>query len=113
MSTTTQHKIIGATVRATNRTHGLTPARDSGKPETVTEVVDEYDMTIRTSEGNVYLRGGYTISHYAPAATTEMTFTQERDAHAARRAMIREGHKVSLVALDPSRDLYVFDAYDS
>lgn len=45
--------------------------------------------------------------------TTELTFTQESDAHAARRAMIDQGRRVSLVALDPSRDLYVFDAYDS
>lgn len=60
-----QHKIIGATIRATNRTHGLAPARDWGKPETVTEVVNEYDMTIATAEGNIYLNGDYTIIRYA------------------------------------------------
>lgn len=58
-------KIIGATVRATNRTYGLAPAREAGEPETVVEVVSAYDMTIRTAEGNVYANGDYTIVRYA------------------------------------------------
>lgn len=59
------HKIIGATIRATNRTYGLAPARPWGEPETVAEVVCEYDMTIRTAEGNVYANGDYRIMRYA------------------------------------------------
>ena len=62
------HKIIGATIRATNRTYGLAPARAWGHEETVAEVVCEYDMTIRTVEGNTYMNGGYTIMRYAEAA---------------------------------------------
>lgn len=62
------HKIIGATIRATNRSHGLAPARPWGEAETVAEVVCEYDMTIRTVEGNTYLNGGYTIMRYAKGA---------------------------------------------
>lgn len=65
---TATHKIIGATIRATNRTYGLAPARPLGDPETVTEVVSEYDMTIRTAEGNVYLNGDYRIMRYAEDA---------------------------------------------
>jgi hypothetical protein len=62
------HKIIGATIRATNRTHGLAPSRPWGKEETVEEIVCEYDMTIRTVEGNTYLNGDYTIMRYAERA---------------------------------------------
>jgi hypothetical protein len=63
--TTTQHRIIGATVRATNRTFGLAPARPAGADETVTEVVNEYDLTIATDKGNVYANGDFTIVRYA------------------------------------------------
>ena len=59
------HKIIGAAVRATNRTHGLAPSRPLGDEETVAEVVNEYNMTIRTTEGNVYSSGDYRIMRYA------------------------------------------------
>ena len=58
------HKLIGATVRATNRTYGLAPARPWGEPETVAEVLNEHSLTIRTVEGNVYLLGGYLIMRY-------------------------------------------------
>jgi hypothetical protein len=58
-------KIIGATVRATNRTHGLRPAQPLGPEETVAEVVNSYNLTIRTVEGNVYLNGGFTIIRFA------------------------------------------------
>ena len=58
------HKLIGATVRAANRTHGLAPARPWGEPETVAEVLNEHSLTIRTVEGNVYLLGGYLIVRY-------------------------------------------------
>lgn len=39
----------------------------------------------------------------------ELTFNTEDAARSARRNLIVEGHRVSLMALDPSRDLYVFD----
>jgi len=44
-----------------------------------------------------------------PAPTREHTAATELDAHAARRQLINAGHPVSLVAYDPTRDLYVFD----
>lgn len=44
-----------------------------------------------------------------PAPTREHTAATELDAHAARRRLINAGHPVSLVAYDPTRDLYVFD----
>ncbi len=40
----------------------------------------------------------------------EFTYANEQDAHKARRRMIDRGRRVSLIALDPARDLYVFDA---
>lgn len=43
--------------------------------------------------------------------TTEQTFTTEHAARSARRDLINAGHTVSLLALDPTRDLYVFDLY--
>lgn len=43
--------------------------------------------------------------------TTEQTFTTEHAARSARRDLINTGHRVSLLALDPSRNLYVFDLY--
>lgn len=66
MSTYTgqQNKIIGAIIRATNRTYGLAPSRPLGEEETVMEIVSEYDMTIRTFEGNVYLNGDYMIMRW-------------------------------------------------
>lgn len=59
-----EHKLVGATVRATNRTYGLAPSRAWGEPETVKQVVCEYDSTIETVEGNTYLNGDYTIIRY-------------------------------------------------
>ena len=40
----------------------------------------------------------------------EHTYSTEVAAKAARRRMISEGWMVSLIAYDPARDLYVFDA---
>lgn len=56
-----EHQLIGATVRATNRTFGLAHGRPLGEEETVSEIVCEYDMTIRTEEGNVYANGDYVV----------------------------------------------------
>lgn len=58
------HKLIGATVRATNRTYGLAPARPLGDEEIVTKV-DSYDSTIYTDKGNCYLLGGYLVMRHA------------------------------------------------
>ena len=41
----------------------------------------------------------------------EMTFTTEDQARTTRREYIDKGFRVSLLALDPARDLYVFDLY--
>lgn len=55
-----------------------------------------------------------TCSH--TGRTTEYTYpgTQagEIEAHIARRAMIKSGFTVSLIALDPSRDVFAFDRYN-
>lgn len=59
------HKIIGATVRAANRTYGLRPPQDHGPEETVAEVVNDYNLTIRTVEGNVYSNGNFLLMRYA------------------------------------------------
>lgn len=59
------HKIIGATVRAMNRTYGLLPPQDYGPQETVAEVVNDYNLTIRTVEGNVYSNGNFLLMRYA------------------------------------------------
>lgn len=56
--------LIGATVRAANRTYGLIPARPWGPEETIARV-DTYDSTIYTTAGNTYLNGSYTIMRYA------------------------------------------------
>lgn len=39
----------------------------------------------------------------------EQTFTSETQARVARRTHINKGRSVSLIAYDPSRELYVFD----
>lgn len=57
------HKLIGATVRATNRTYGLLPAQPYGDEETVVSV-NEYDATVRTAEGNTYMLGGYLVMRH-------------------------------------------------
>lgn len=41
---------------------------------------------------------------------TEHTYPHETDAHSARRQLIQKGRQVSLIAFDPSRNVYVFDA---
>jgi hypothetical protein len=58
------HKLIGATIRATNRTYGLAPARPYGDEETVTDV-DPYDASVKTAEGNSYMLGGYLVMRLA------------------------------------------------
>jgi hypothetical protein len=58
--------LIGATVRATNRTYGLAPARDYGPDETVIKV-DAYDSTVYTTEGNRYPNGGYLVMRLGEA----------------------------------------------
>ena len=63
--TGTAPKIVGATVYALNRTHGLAPSREPGKPEIVTEVIDDYTGLIRTAEGNVYSNGDFGIARFA------------------------------------------------
>ena len=39
----------------------------------------------------------------------EMTFKTEADVNRARREDINAGRQVSLMAFDPTRDLYVYD----
>ncbi|WP_454112789.1 hypothetical protein [Microbacterium maritypicum] len=60
-------KIVGATVYALNKTHGLAPAREAGEPETVTEVINDYSGLIRTDAGNVYANGEFGILRFAEA----------------------------------------------
>lgn len=43
------------------------------------------------------------------AMTEAATYRTEADAHRVRRAMIQQGKRVSLIAYDPSRGVYVFD----
>jgi hypothetical protein len=66
---TPAQRIIGATIRATNRTFGLAPARPAGEPETVTEVIDAYSLIVGTDAGNVYANGDFTIVCYAEEAS--------------------------------------------
>lgn len=60
-------KIIGATVYALNRTHGLAPAREQGAPEIVVEVINGHSGVIRTDKGNVYFNGDFGIQRFAEA----------------------------------------------
>lgn len=62
-----QPKIIGATIYALNRTHGLAPARPAGSPEVVVEVVNSYNGTIKTDQGNMYSNGDFGITRFAEA----------------------------------------------
>jgi hypothetical protein len=39
----------------------------------------------------------------------EHTFSTEAEAHTTRRTMIDQGTQVSLIAYDPSRNVYAFD----
>ena len=71
MTTTTKtpaQRIIGATIRATNRTFGLVPSRTHGEPEIVVELVNAYDLTVKTDAGNVYANGDFVIVRYAEGA---------------------------------------------
>lgn len=43
----------------------------------------------------------------------EHTYSRETDARLARRTLIESGRPVSLLSYDGSRNLYVFDSYDS
>ena len=63
-SATDPNRLIGATVRATNRTYGLAPARPAGEPETVARILDPYALLIETAEGNVYANGDFTIVRF-------------------------------------------------
>ncbi len=58
-------RIIGATVYALNRTHGLAPAREPGGKEKVVEVIDGHTGLIRTEAGNVYANGDFGIWSFA------------------------------------------------
>lgn len=60
-----QPKIIGATVYALNRAHGLAPARNAGPLETVAKVIDGYCGMIETTAGNVYINGDFGIRNFA------------------------------------------------
>jgi hypothetical protein len=63
-----QHlRILGATIYALNKTHGLAPAREAGEPETVVEIVDSHTGLIKTAEGNLYSNGEFGILRYAEA----------------------------------------------
>ena len=64
-------RIIGATVYALNRTHGLAPARPAGDPEIVVRVVNSYYGLIQTAEGNLYCNGDFGIARLAKAEVTE------------------------------------------
>jgi hypothetical protein len=58
-------RIMGATVYALNRTHGLAPAREAGAPEIVVEVIDGHRGLIKTAEGHVYANGDFEILRFA------------------------------------------------
>lgn len=58
-------RIMGATVYALDRTHGLAPARPIGEDETVTAILDSYSGLIETDKGNVYGNGSFGIRRFA------------------------------------------------
>ena len=64
---TNPNRMLGATISADNRTYGLRPAQAPGPHETVTEVTNAYDLSVRTAEGNYHLGGTYTVIRYADA----------------------------------------------
>lgn len=64
---TNPNRMLGATISADNATYGLAPARPAGPHETVTEVANDYDLSVRTAEGNYHLGGTYTVIRYADA----------------------------------------------
>lgn len=63
-------RIIGATIYALNRTHGLAPARERGQDESVTEVIDGHTGLIKTDAGNVYANGDFGITRFAEAVAS-------------------------------------------
>jgi hypothetical protein len=46
------------------------------------------------------------------AEMQEWQYEREDDARESRRELIRLGKEVSLIAYDPSRDVYTFDVYE-
>jgi hypothetical protein len=70
-SRTDPNRLLGATVRATNLTHGLRPAQPWGEPETVTAIVDPRTLLIETAEGSLYSNGGFVVIHWAEGVTIE------------------------------------------
>ena len=61
---TNPNRMLGATIRADNRTYGLAPARPAGQPETVADIADPYCLTAITTAarlvavGDVVFLGG-------------------------------------------------------
>ena len=66
---TNPNRMLGATISADNATYGLAPARPAGPHETVTEVANAYDLSVRTAERNYHLGGTYTVIRYGAWAT--------------------------------------------
>lgn len=87
-------RIIGATVYALNRTHGLAPARPQGSDETVTEVLNDYSGLIRTDAGNVYSNGEFGIRCF-PDLPATMTDVGAADDIQAQADALRELERVT------------------
>lgn len=68
LSDSIPHRLVGATIRALNR--------PEGKEEIVAEVIDAYDTTVLTTEGNTYLDGEFRVVRKAepdlPAITDQL-----------------------------------------
>ena len=64
---TNPNRMLGATIRADNRTYGLAPARPAGQPETVADIADPYCLTVITTAGNRYSNGDFTVLRFADA----------------------------------------------
>lgn len=60
---TTGHPLIGATVYALNRTHGLAPSRPAGSHETVV-AVNTWNGAVITDHNHYYMNGDYGIYSY-------------------------------------------------
>lgn len=56
---------VGDVIRPLHRTFGLRPAQPAGEPVKVIEVVNSYNGTIRTEDGEVHLLGDYAVVHHA------------------------------------------------
>ena len=89
---TDPNRMLGATISANNATYGLAPARPAGPHETVTEVVNAYNLTVRTAEGNVHLGGTYTIYQYAEAVTHAPHLQQRTALQGQAGGMCRRTH---------------------